>query len=113
MEMKEIDFTKAYVDMDEICHFLTKDDKLESITSEIMDTYDFTADTADANGLATKVVHEARSKGNNQRDNIRYDLVKTFLSVFLGVDNASDFGLGMATQTLMKYNMIKFDFNNE
>ena len=92
---------KKYVfDINKISEFVNYSDKNTSKEIEILDNYEGAK-------VINKTVRELTTPANAQIDNIKYDLIKTFISVILGytdVDVAEDelpFGVAICFNTLI------------
>ncbi len=94
------DKRKWGVDIDKFTKLCLTSDNEKSKDTEITEGYE-----KDENGMMTqvsKIIREVNSQGNMQNDTIRYDLVKTLLSVILE-KKAMNFG--------SFENELQFDFS--
>lgn len=99
-ELIEIAGSKYYFDTERICEYINYSDSTEVKEHEILDSYE--------NGKpVAKTIRELTTPGNAQIDNIKYDLVKTFLLQILTFeDNVSSleevpFGTRLAFNTMI------------
>lgn len=89
---------KKYVfDLEKIIEFASRSNKSSATEKEILDTYDLT-DGEDR--VITKTVRELIASGDTQVENIRYDLIKTFIIEILTSDENS-YGVQIAIDTLV------------
>ena len=108
------DKRKWGVDRDKFTKICLTSDNEKSKDIEITEGYE-----KDDNGSMTqtsKIIREINSQGNMQNDTIRYDLVKTLLSVILDkkvmnfgtIENETmyDFSFNIAFNTLLKEGII-------
>ncbi len=108
------DKRKWGVDIDKFTKICLTSDNEKSKDIEITEGYE-----KDDNGSMTqtsKIIREINSQGNMQNDTIRYDLVKTLLSVILDkkvmnfgtIENETmyDFSFNIAFNTLLKEGII-------
>ena len=108
------DNRKWGVDIDKFTKMCLTSDNEKSKDTEITEGYE-----KDDNGdmrQVSKIIREVNSQGNMQNDTIRYDLVKTLLSVVLSktvmnfgcLDNELqyDFSFNIAFNTLVKTGII-------
>lgn len=117
-EPQQIFFTpdnrKWGVDIDKFTRMCLTSDNEKSKDTEITEGYE-----KDDNGTMTqvsKIIREVNSQGNMQNDTIRYDLIKTLLSVILdkkmmnfgSLENEVryDFSFNIAFNTLLKAGII-------
>ena len=108
------DGRKWGVDIDKFTKMCLTSDNEKSKDTEITEGYE-----KDDNGSMTqvsKIIREVNSQGNMQNDTIRYDLIKTLLSVILDKKIMSfgslenelmyDFSFNIAFNTLLKAGII-------
>ena len=108
------DGRKWGVDIDKFTKMCLTSDNEKSKDTEITEGYE-----KDDNGSMTqvsKIIREVNSQGNMQNDTIRYDLIKTLLSVILdkkimnfgSLENELmyDFSFNIAFNTLLKAGII-------
>lgn len=108
------DNRKWGVDIDKFTRLCLTSDNEKSKDTEITEGYE-----KDENGSmmqVSKIIREVNSQGNMQNDTIRYDLVKTLLSVILDKKMMTfgsledelkyDFSFNIAFNTLLKAGII-------
>lgn len=95
-----------YIDLDYLFDYISVSQKCDGKENEIIDTYEFVDDVMIQTG---KTLHEVRTNGNVQIDNIRYDLIKYLLSNILEFqdDNELSFEKSLVFNTLIKKGIIK------
>lgn len=104
--MIEIDNKYYIFDLERICDFVSISNKMETKEKEILDDY--------KDGiLSGKTIRELTTQGNAQIDNIRYDLIKTFILEIITYDNVvtnlydMPFGLQISWNTLLHNGILK------
>lgn len=99
---------KCYTfDIDKISEAVIYSDKTESKEQEILDTYE--------NGkVVGKTIRELKTPGNSQIDNIKYDLIKTFIIQVIAYEEVEitdlddlPFGTKIAMNTLIMGGFLK------
>lgn len=108
---------KTYAfNLDKICEFINYSDNAKSKETEIIDTYDYAAESDETTGskLAAKTVRELTTPGNAQVDNIRYDLLKTLLYQVIGYNEEDSgevtdlpFGVKVCFNTMINHGFLK------
>lgn len=110
---------KYYLDIKKILDFVNYSNAHPIKESEIIDTYQNdeegeTNDEQNTFGVSSKVIRETTSYGIAQIDNIRYDLIKTFIQQILdfGYDenekiDCPPFGFRITLNTLIKEGFLK------
>ena len=108
------DNRKWGVDVDKFTKYCLTSDNEKSKDTEITEGYEKN-DNGDMIQVS-KIIREVNSQGNMQNDTIRYDLIKTLLSVVLdkkvmsfgNLDNELkfDFSFNLAFSTLLKTGII-------
>lgn len=72
-------------DVDKICAYVNYSDNSQTVEKEILDSYE-------GGKNISKTIRELTGPGNQQIDNIKYDLIKTFIIQVLTFDeNVNDF----------------------
>lgn len=109
----KIDGTEYVFDIDKIVDFFNYSDKTSSKETEILDNYEF---TGEGMNKTSKSIRELTTAGNMQTDNIKYDLIKTFIFRLTDyddagryVDNIEDlpFGAKLCFNTLINEGFLK------
>lgn len=102
-----------YFDLHKICEFIQYSDNNKIKETEVIDTIDNSHEQTDGERIL-KTVRDTITSTNQQIDNIRYDLVKTFILMILesNIDLTNEdetFGLGeqLAINTMIKNKMLK------
>lgn len=111
---------KYSIDIKKILDFVNYSNAHPIKESEIIDTYqneeedEGTTNENNTLGVSSKIIRETTSFGVAQIDNIRYDLVKTFIQQILefGYEEREDiafppFGFKIAFNTLIKEGFLK------
>ena len=108
------DGRKWGVDIDKFTKMCLTSDNEKSKDTEITEGYE--KDDTGSMTQVSKIIREVNSKGNMQNDTIRYDLIKTLLSVILdkkimnfgSIENELmyDFSFNIAFNTLLKSGII-------
>lgn len=81
-----IDGRLYYFDLNEVCKFISYTTEKNSKEKEIIDSYE---ENEESEGLrlSNKVVREITTPNESQYDNIKYDLVKTFIIQLITYNN--------------------------
>jgi len=76
------------------------------IDREITDGYEI---DENSNKMAqmSKIVREIKTDGDSQRENLKYDLIKTFLIEIMDMDGEVTAGNSICINTLLKYGIIE------
>ena len=105
---------KYCLDIKKVLDFVNYSNAHPIKESEIIDTYQNEEDTSETLGVSSKVIRETTSFGIAQIDNIRYDLIKTFIQQILdfGYEETEHidfppFGFRVAFNTLIKEGFLK------
>lgn len=104
---------KYYIfDLEKIYSFINYSDNVEIKEKEILDSYQ------DGKNIS-KTIREVTSPGNSQIDNIKYDLVKTFIIQIITYDGEVidlddvSFGTKLAWNTMINMGFLKeINFTN-
>lgn len=75
------------IDIKKIFEFVNYSDKSTSSEQEITDGYEMIDDGKGSLKQTSKVIRELKTPGNSQIDNIKYDLVKSLISMLLTFDD--------------------------
>ena len=93
---------KYVFDLEKIIAFVNHQNKAMTNEKEILDTYDI---SDDGDRVNTKTVRELIVQGDSQGDNIRYDLIKTFIIEIL-TSSEDTYGVQVAIDTLINEGLM-------
>lgn len=100
------------IDLDAVKKFVFEEDSTTDKThdNEITETYSL--DEKGKMTLLNRVIHEVKGSDFSNKETIRYDLIKTFLSMMddVEIDNEitpMTFGQRMVLNTMIAYGLIK------
>jgi len=106
------------MDLDSIKRFVFEEDSNTSKThdNEITETY--AEDEEGKMTLLNRVIHEVKGSDFSNKESIRYDLIKTFLSMLDAMEINNDitpmsFGQRIVLNTMINYGLIKEINSNE
>ena len=89
-----IDGTEYYFNLKKIFEFISyRTDKTEK-QKEVVDSYDRSEEDEGEIKLSSKIVREITSPNESQYDNIKYDLVKTFIIQLITFDEKTTIPTG-------------------
>lgn len=117
--MFEIAGKQYYIDINRVASFANHSDTHKLVEREIVDNYEckHNGDGTSRLDNTTKTVREVSSQGNTNMDNIKYDLLKLFITQLIGYglfdDNDEEgteesipFGIALCMNTLIKEKIL-------
>lgn len=102
------------IDVQKVFEFVNYSDKNTSSEQEITDGYEMLDDGKGSLRQTSKVIRELKAPGNSQIDNIKYDLVKSLISMLITFDDTDrdydeddlPFGVRITMNTLIAEGLL-------
>lgn len=114
--MFEIAGKHYYIDIERVANFANHSDTHKLVEREIVDNYEKQKASDGTSHLdnISKTVREISSQGNTNMDNIKYDLLKLFISQLIAYgtydteedDDTIPFGIALCMNTLIKEKIL-------